>query len=259
MPGASEAMELGVSWLWMRDYMRAKCHFEHFASTDRYRTDIIFAMLGTSWWLLGEPVKAVEHWIAGLDVDYAGCNGLGLDNGMLIYFAGVFQNDTSLCDQSRKVLEKRLRDSRAKHWPGPLAKVLIGTVKASEVEVGEFDQKYGDASVHAAQKHFWIGVKAFEKREFDEWEAHFRMAGNLSWVDYDLNADSFFSRLWGPEYFLARFEIDKLLTRRQLRRRYQHSHRPVSVDSGTVSSSHSRPPFSISFHILGRRRRGMFR
>src|SRR5215467_9581744 len=74
-PDASRTMELGIAYLWVRDYRAA---WEHFDQANRRRPGEMSAyydMAGTAQWSLGQPQRAVSEWLQSAKCEYVDVAG----------------------------------------------------------------------------------------------------------------------------------------------------------------------------------------
>ena len=205
-PTASHIMELGVAYLWIRQYEEAWGLFRK--TIDEYPQSMssFYGMAGTAKWCLGDTAEAVRQWRDGLESKYADTNGLGLHLPLLLFAAsilrpGSFENKVAL-----KLLRDKSRDHRINEWPGPIALLVLGEINESDLrnqcspadQVLTNDRKWL-TTFYEGVLSYRVGNEAESKRAMQ------RLADTSSplWTDQDF----FLARMWSEEFFLARHEL----------------------------------------------------
>lgn len=204
-PTPSHTMELGIAYLWLQRYMEALEHFQGAIKTDPRRGDELFGMAGVAKWCLGKPNEAVDLWEAGLKAKYARAGGLGVRMPMLLFFASSVKPQTRERSFAEKLLLRCTNDPRIRHWPGPIAKMLLGQINESDFQIqckgsGDYDtrSRYWLADFYKiVQQHDQSKIPVFK-------EAMQKLTDTTKpdWSEEKL----LLYRIWGEEFFLARHE-----------------------------------------------------
>ncbi len=88
--------------------------------------------LGVCEWLLNDPQKAIESWRGALRTSYGDSSG-HMRTKLLLWFSGVMRDDERVRNEAVTLLERAIGTLRGKHWPGAIARYILG--KSSEEEV----------------------------------------------------------------------------------------------------------------------------
>jgi hypothetical protein len=199
-PLASEIMELGVAYLWVKQYEQAFKHFQHEIKTYTHTMDAFFGMAGAAKWCLNDPAEAVSQWLSGLDVQYADAAG-GIQNPLLLFTASILRPEIYSRKEAEGLLRERVADRRAENWPGPLAMYLLDASYLPELEriIG------GDAEAPHLRWTlvFYQGILARVRGDGSQFVQSMRETADISRCP---DEDEFLSRMWREEFFIARHE-----------------------------------------------------
>ena len=113
----SDAMELGVAYLWVGDFQMASDHFDDFNRKRPHHISVTYGMSGTAKWCLGKRPAAVAEWHSGLNCQFADAGGAGLRIPLLLFFASVAEPSVFPPSEADNLLHARSADPRATIWP----------------------------------------------------------------------------------------------------------------------------------------------
>jgi hypothetical protein len=204
-PHASNIMELGVAYMWVRSYDAASKHFR--LAIDRHPTSVtdFHGMAGAAKWCLGEFDEAVRQWVAGLKADFADTAGLGVQLPLLLFTASVLKPETFERIAAETILAERAEDPRITEWPGPVASWLLTQISDSEFR----NRCTGDDEPDTLDRHwlaeFYRGVLLYGEGKSSDFKATMRKLTDTArpqWSDETF----FLARMWSEEFFLARRE-----------------------------------------------------
>jgi hypothetical protein len=203
---ASEALELGAGYLWLKDFESAQQHFDAFNERFPKFAHNPYDMAGVASWCLGKRQEAVTRWDEGLDVEFAD-SGYGIKPVLLLFFASVIDPNLHSMLVVKDLLRDRLRDPRTSRWPGPLAEFVLGRIDSASVRRSGVDSMHEDSTLlHVWQTDFWSAVIERSRGNESAYHSAMEKCGNLSWDDFDQCRDLFIHKLWSPEFYLARYE-----------------------------------------------------
>jgi tetratricopeptide (TPR) repeat protein len=201
----SEALELGAAYLWLKDYESAREHLDKFNRQYPRHAHNTYDMAGVARWCIGKRDEAVDQWRRGLDVDYAD-SGYGIKPVLLLFFASIVQPGSYSTTNAKELLAKRLDDPRTERWPGPIAEFILGRIDVQSVREKAIDKNEAETAASNWEINFWQGVLEYSRGNEVGYGEAMRAAGRLSWESYDACQRLFLSKLWSPEFYLARHE-----------------------------------------------------
>lgn len=207
----SEAMELGVAYLWVENFQAAWEHFRDFSDKYPFHNSGIYGMAGVAKWCLNEPEHAVHWWREGLHCNYADSAGAGFRTPLLLYFASVAKPEVFPRDEAEALLADKAEDYRIKTWAGPLVSFALGRTDEKQLRDAIMASRAREIPGNQWQSEFYIGVSELARGERFEYMNAMSNVSNVSWSDYDNNMNEFLSKLWHEEFFLARHEASKHL------------------------------------------------
>jgi len=206
-PEASEIMELGVAYLWVRQYEKAWEHFRKSIKDYPQSMSSFYGMAGTARWCLGDVIEAVRQWREGLKSDYADTLGLGIHLPLLLLVGSILRPGSFEKQSALKFLEEKARDDRVSDWPGQIALWALGEIDARELR----NQCGGHDEVETYDRQwlasFYDGVLSYRVGKEGEFKDTMRRLTDTSgprWADDDF----FLARMWSEEFFLARHEAE---------------------------------------------------
>ena len=138
-------------------------------------TQPYLALIGTAEWLLGRRAEAIRTLTQSVDGVLDGSIGYGdqaggVEQGVLLWYAGVTAQDMAASEHALKYLRKLAGKSRIQYWPGPLALFALGERSEEEVlkeacGVGQLDAAAEEAHKnllkrrHLVNSLFYFGVR----------------------------------------------------------------------------------------------------
>jgi lipoprotein NlpI len=207
-PTASNAMELGVGYLWVGDYDAAWRHFDGFNRTYPNQLSVTYGMAGVAKWCLNEPEAAVEEWNAGLQCEFADAAG-GIKLPLLLYFVSVAKPTVFLRSEAETLVNSRANEARAEMWPGPLAKYVLGWIDQDRLRSECWYKTEATLLMRRFLADFYVAVLKSSSGNWASFVEMAQIATSLSWSDFDINKRVFFSMIWQEEFFLARHESQR--------------------------------------------------
>jgi len=198
-------MQLGVALLWLGRYGSAWEHFRSTIIANSRAGDNDYGMAGVAKWCIGEPSEAVSEWRSGLGAGYARAAGLGIRMPLLLFFAAVLKPSIVDRDEVTKLLLERLADPRIRTWPGPIAKLVVGKIGKEDLEEICYYSSRGDARDRLWLSQFYIKLLSYNQSRVSDFKKSMRSLADTDEPE-PLNEDSFLTRIWSEEFFLARHE-----------------------------------------------------
>jgi len=126
-PTPSTLVTLGLGYLWVEKYEAAWNHFQDWMRRYRVTADAYFALIGVAQWCLDDPIAASESWRLGLDAQYIDMAG-GIGSPLLLWVASVLRPNDKLRREAAQILIEKVKDTKVRHWPGPLAQFVLGQI-----------------------------------------------------------------------------------------------------------------------------------
>jgi lipoprotein NlpI len=205
-PSASCVNELGVAYLWLRDYQAAWEHFNAANQSEPLRAADYYGMAGVAKWCMNQPEEAARQWRDGLQCDYADAAG-GAKLPLLLFFASVVEPKAFPKSDAEQMLIDRADDPRVKYWPGPLVEFALERIGEGQLRQLAFDATYEDETLlHHWAADFFVGVMHCVHGNTAMFCELMQRTGTMSWQEFDRCAPLFLSKLWSEEFFLARHE-----------------------------------------------------
>jgi hypothetical protein len=204
-PDGSEAMSLGVAYLWIEDYHSAWVHFSHAQTEVRVPFDSLFSMAGVAKWCLNRPLAAVEEWSFGLRCPYTDGAG-GVELPLTLYFASVVRPAVYSQSEAKQLLTKKANRGWIRNWPGPLAKYVAGQIDEKTLRVKCDNEPCGESTFCHWESDFHLAVVKRAQGNRGGFKKAMRQVAAVSATNYQTDQDLFLSKLWSPEFYLARFE-----------------------------------------------------
>lgn len=208
----SETLELGIAYFWLGDYRTALEVFSRYNEQFPNHGSDTYEMSGVARWYLGEFEQAVTQWQQGLHCEFADTAGLGITPPLLLLFASIFAPGTVSRREVEEILEQKAADRRSEDMP--LVQFVLGEIQEQQLRekcdksiFDRTDKRYAeDIEERHWRADFWLAVLEYDRRNDSRAKELFRKVGHLTWDDYDRNSDIFLTKLWTPEFFLARHE-----------------------------------------------------
>lgn len=208
-PDGSHIMELGVAYLFLRDFELAWEHFQTAALTYPRSGDAFYGMAGVAKWCMGDPNSAVSMWCDGLKAKYARASGLGIKMPLLLFFASAVRPEVCEMAYAKKLLAEKLTDRRIGTWPGPIARLLMGDISDRDFRASCKGLNALDGRNRLWSAKFYVGLMERSSGNALTFKETMHALTNISdseWQDEDILV----SRLWHEEFFLARYEASEV-------------------------------------------------
>jgi hypothetical protein len=211
-PSASHIMQLGIAHLWLKQYAQA---WEHFSTViDRkapkgtsHKHDSFYGMAGVAKWCLGERREAIAEWVLGLKAVYVNAGGVKMP--LLLYFASVVSPELYDNAAARKLMLEKTKEVLIQIWPGPILQLILGQITGGELLRHAQGRHERDLRDNLWKAEFYRSLMRFKRSKISIFrESMYKMTDlqQPEWRD----EDTFLSRIWGVEYFLARYEAEKV-------------------------------------------------
>jgi len=201
----SPVMALGVAYLWRGHYKRAFEHFDDAIKTSRTSKSVFFGMAGVAKWCVDDPKEAVGQWRAGLRAQYAdGAGGIRLP--MLLFTAAVVTPSAFSQAEAAFLLNEKVHDARARNWPGPLGKFLLGQIDQEGLLEHLTGVHQNDTALRHWLSDFYKGVVGFSCGEVSVFNGAMRKAVEVA-VNESNDQRFFTGCIWHEEFFIARHEV----------------------------------------------------
>ena len=205
MPDASHIMELGVGYLWVKDYQAAWNHFQIVNQERPLYGAAFYGMDGVAKWCMNDPEESVRQWRAGLKCQYAdGAGGVKLP--LLLFITSVIKPIIFSKAEAEKLLTVRANDRHVKNWPGPVAEYLLGRIDEKGLRSKCVGVHEDDTFMRHWMTDFFMGVLELARGNIGHYQEIVRKIGETSVTDYKINSKQFLGKLWHEEFFLARHE-----------------------------------------------------
>lgn len=210
IPSPSHIMELGVAYMWVRDYAAALKHFQYSIRTDRRASEYYYRFAGAAAWCLGSYSSAVESWHAGLDARYANA-GVCIRSAMVLLLTSILRPVLFSRKEAEDILLQKAKDPRLAFWPGTLGQFIAGQIDAATLEeswVGNLSRTVRGVMPHARWlTGFYKVVLEFGDGRLSLGDLRRAMKAMVEisqpeWYEH-LN---FVHLLWNEEFFIARHE-----------------------------------------------------
>jgi len=205
----SHVMELGVAYLWLRNYSAAWSHFR--SAIGRYPAGVapLYEMAGVASWCLNEHADAVAQWQSGLDCGYAdGAGGVKLP--MLLFSTSILSPEALPYNEAAEILRCRTESRRITNWPGPIVNYLLG-MSAEDLRRECIHNSEEVTRINRWQTGFYIGVMRKKEGDLPGFEKGIRDTSTVSNEDFDINRRDYLTKLWNGELFIARHINDTWL------------------------------------------------
>jgi hypothetical protein len=200
---------LGLAYLWTGDYSAAWKHFNAENEKQPKYSASYYAMAGVAKWCLGEHQEAVTQWTNGRNCTYTDAAG-GVGLPLLLYTAAVLDSGAFALIEAEKLLSQCVNRSRAKNWPGPVAKYILRQIDESALQQSSLGVNMLDRVDRQWRADFYRGVLERAAGNMSRFTDSMRKATATSPRDARAGIDEFLGRIWHPEFFIARDELDRM-------------------------------------------------
>jgi hypothetical protein len=204
--GTSEAMQLGIAYLWLQEYKAAWEHFSAFNQAYPLHAHCTYDMGGAAKWCMDKPSEAVQQWQMGLQCEFTDWAG-GITPALLLYSAAVLREKRFSKSEVKRLLMERTANPRAHSWPGPLAQFVLGQIDEDRLRKEAVEKLEFGTIASQLRCDYYVGLVACARGDRGRFLENARKVASLSAEDYDASPDLFLARLWGVKFFLARHEV----------------------------------------------------
>lgn len=209
---ASTANELGIVYLWLREYEAAWLHYHRAQEELANNISVFYGKAGIAKWCQGDWCSAFDEWRAGLRCEYTDWAG-GISIPLVMWAAAVLADQAPLAEEAIVHLIERLRSDQSVLWPGPLASWIVGDSQDFRLKREGSGQVAGDqCTLDEWQVEFYKGVMDLRDGKADGFRHRMRICGNVSWIELAQAPRVFFGKIWSDEFFVARHQLDSLKT-----------------------------------------------
>jgi lipoprotein NlpI len=192
---------LGLAYLNLKQYETAAHIFEEYVRLDTrgsLYSDRSFFGLGTCYWCMGEPRRAVEAWKGGLGASYTSTSHgySGVQIPAILWYAAVRSGDEVLKKEAWRLLKKRAR-WKLSGWTDAVIPYFLGQIDTEEyLSHLPLDSHPKVHERHRCQAMFYVGVRHLSDGDWDGFKAQMRDCAG-SWDGYLVD-----------DYYLAIWEVD---------------------------------------------------
>jgi hypothetical protein len=197
--------------MWAGHFQAALSHFQEQIQAARYSnfpSDLSYGMAGAAAWCLGDQKQAVKYWRKGTKPRYA-VGGANTRTSLLLYAAAVLDSEAFSVRKAEELLKEKVGHWRVKHWAGPLAEFVLGTVTEETArEKAAFESTRMCSykkNAKSWQLDFYKLLKEFASGNMDVavLEKKFQNLLSVEGSEY-LDGGNFFYFLRTEEFYIAR-------------------------------------------------------
>jgi tetratricopeptide (TPR) repeat protein len=199
----SSIMELGIAYLWIRDYRSAWEHFNRVNQARPLYGDGFYAMAGVAKWCLNERDIAIAQWRDAVRCEFSDPSSVG--SSLLLFFASVMEPTLITRAEAEKVMAQRLTLPQASLWPGPLARYILGDIDTNQLEDAYASKHHDETWNRRWFADFYRGVLSYAAGNIQSYKEMMLRTADTSRPEWE-DKRFFFSALWTEEFFLARHE-----------------------------------------------------
>ena len=162
-------------------------------------------MSGVSHWCLGESNAAVADWLTGLKAQYSDTAGLEIRLPLLLFSASILRPESFQRREAEGILQEKVQDERASHWPERIAKFVLDQVGDESVLAltpltRDFDRKHRQWVVEFYRHLLEFGRGDLTPAQFSGVMHRATAVSEPECCDQDY----FLSLMWSEEFFMAR-------------------------------------------------------
>lgn len=202
----SNAMTLGVAYLWERQYEDAARHFEKAMQAYPLHSSVIYASAGVARWCLNEPTLAIRHWRAGMECRYADAAG-GVKLPMLLFFASAMDSSLISTSEAEGLLRSRIGNARIQSWPAPLGRYALKMIDEETVLRSAVHDNTHEMASRQSTVRFYKGVGSYSCGDYVTYRNAMQHVASVTWDHYDRDPRLFFALIWQDVFFLARHQL----------------------------------------------------
>jgi len=205
---ASYIMQLGIAYLWLKQYAQAWEFFSSIIAQKAPRgtsnkSDSFYGMAGVAKWCLGERRDAIAEWVLGLKAERVRIGGAQIP--LLLYFASVICPELYDHAAARKLMLEKTKDALIQSWPGPIVQWILGQITGGELLRHCQGRHERDLRHNLWEAEFYRSLMRFERSKISDFREAMCKLTDLQQPEWQ-DEDAFLSRIWSEEYFLARHE-----------------------------------------------------
>lgn len=194
----------GLSLLLLKDYKGALDAYltilntkDPFYDNNKYyidgvinKSDEDYIKVGLCYWLLGDYIQAAKLWIDSMTLRLRFTSNIMVPP-CIVYFSGIFLNDTKIIIQAKKYIKKRYKKSI------PLGRFLLDDINEVEL-LNEIKPDSPMKDRTTCKYEFYIAAKYLEQGDRNGYIEHLKKCRDVKGKYLEF------------EYFLAVGELDKL-------------------------------------------------
>ena len=207
---AKMTLSIGAIYMWSRKYRSALDVFEEAIKSPPGEraggvADVDHGMAGTASWCLEQSGLALDHWRRGMNTPYA-IAGANTRTALLLYTASILAPELLSRETAEQLLVEKSHEWNFKHWPGPIAAFVLGTISQEEaMERGSVRNRGTLGATAHWQLKFYGMMRAAAAGKLDavNLEKEMRLALGKP-VQPCLEGREFFYFLRCEEFYLAR-------------------------------------------------------
>jgi len=206
-PNPSTLVTLGLGYLWAEKYEAARIHFQDWMHRYGVTADAYFALVGVAQWCLDDVIAASESWKLGLGAQYVDMAG-GIESPILLWVASVLRPNDTLRREAAQILEKRVRDPKVRHWPGPLAQFVLGQIDERTLDERSIERlSRGISPRRKWHLAFYRHVLALERGglSLNDFQMEMRKLVDTSTSEWS-DEENVLQLVRNPEFYIARHE-----------------------------------------------------
>jgi lipoprotein NlpI len=208
-PDASSITELGIGYLWLRQYHAAWKHFHEGMSVYPYTMDVFYEMAGVAKWCSDEQDEAITEWQAGLKSEYTDFAG-GALCPLLLFFASAIRQDVVMRQHAKALLTALAAKPRITSWPGPIVRFILGHVDKEGLRQLCISDRPNATDLNLWLANFYIGIYALTQDDAPLFEECMRRTADESRPEWE-DKRFFLGAIWNGEFFLARHFVENLI------------------------------------------------
>jgi lipoprotein NlpI len=201
----SLAGDLGIAFLWIRDYQAAATFFDDVLEREPIRIVTPYILGGVAKWCMGDRLRAAESWRKGCDCDYSDAAG-GVEARLLILFNAILSRDPQALKDAERILSILAEEKQIQFWPGPIAEYCIGYISEEILLKRALDGTKLNRQLQLWQANFYAGVVALRQGNNQRFHDLMKKTAIVSRRELASNWETLYDKLLGAEFFLARHE-----------------------------------------------------
>jgi tetratricopeptide (TPR) repeat protein len=200
---SAHLIELGVAYLWIKDYQAAFDHLSEQMKIIPRRLEKIFGLAGIAKWCLNEPGEAIEQWIQGIKCDYADGAG-GVTIPLLLFYASIVKPELYSRKDAEKLMITRAKRRIIRNWPGPIAEYILNRIDKKQLQSDFQGYNVTVTLLHSWRADFYFGILEYASGNIEKYTHFIKKVASVTYDDFDSNRKLFLSKIWHEEFYLAR-------------------------------------------------------